>query len=63
MSEWFGKKCEWQSCQWEESEWTGGPNFKEHTPVLIFCSHLSNPEDTEGNCRKEICPIELRKTL
>jgi len=25
--------------------------------VLTFCNHKDNPEDTEGNCRTEICPM------
>ena len=25
--------------------------------VVSFCGHPCNPEDTEGNCRVEICPI------
>lgn len=55
-SDWFGKGCEHQSCEWEDDERTGGPNYKECTPVLILCGHDDNPEDTEGNCRENICP-------
>lgn len=57
MSNWFGKNCEHQACQWEQNEETGGPDYKECTPVLIFCGHDDNPEDTEGNCREAICPL------
>ena len=57
MSVWFGKGCEHQCCQWEQDERTGGPDYKECTPVLIVCGHQDNPEDTEGNCYEDICPI------
>jgi len=36
---------------------TGGPNYKEATPALIICNRNDNSEDTEGNCRIEICPV------
>lgn len=29
-------------------------------PALIFCSHPKNPENLEGNCRKDVCPL-IRK--
>lgn len=57
MSNWFGKGCEYFCGQWEENEITGGPDYKEYAPVLVFCNHPSNPEDTEGNCRRAICPL------
>lgn len=25
--------------------------------VVPFCGHPCNPEDTEGNCRFDICPL------
>ena len=56
MSDWFGKGCKHQTCQWEDDERTGGPDYEECTPVLIFCDHDDNPENTEGNCRTSICP-------
>ena len=57
MSEkWFGKGCSFQCCAWEKS--CGDPNYKEYTPVLIFCFHKENKEDCEGNCTPEKCPLE-----
>jgi len=58
MRNWFGKGCEHQICQWEENERTGGPNYKDAHPLLIFCNHPDNPEDTEGNCQKSQCPLK-----
>lgn len=25
--------------------------------TIVFCNNRRNPEDTEGNCREEICPL------
>jgi len=47
----FGKDCEYFSGVW------GG----HWAPEITFCSHPDNPEDTEGNCRKEICPLRKGK--
>jgi len=58
---WFGKNCHDQINQWEENERIN-PNYKENTPILTFCNHKMNPEDTEGNCRKAICPIIWSKS-
>jgi len=58
MSDWFGKGCRYQACQWEENEKTGGPNYREFLPTLIFCGHKDNPKDTEGNCQAAICPVK-----
>jgi len=55
MADWFGKGCEYQCNQWEHGSYTDS-NYQEYEPVLIFCDHVDNPEDTEGNCRKKICP-------
>ena len=43
--------------------WTS-ENYQEHSENdvnLAFCSHNKNKEDTEGNCRKEICPLTTEK--
>jgi len=56
MSEWYGKNCIHQCCQWEDNEETGGPDYKEAHPALIFCNHKSNAHDHEGNCSVEQCP-------
>jgi len=56
MSDWFGKGCESQICQWEENERIN-PNYQDSEPVLVFCKNKYNPEDTEGNCNKRLCPI------
>ena len=57
MSEWFGKGCKYQCNKWEENEVTGGPDYEEQTPLLTFCTHKSNPDNYEGNCNKDICPL------
>ncbi len=57
MSKWFGKGCEHQACQWEENEVTGGPDFKEAEPTLIFCTHKGNADECEGNCKSSLCPL------
>ena len=59
-TKWFGKGCEHLCGKWEENEVTGGPDYKESEPVLKFCNHEENPEDTEGNCRPSICPSGLK---
>jgi len=50
---WFCRRCEFLSAQWES------PDSKDNgcAPVLTFCNHKDNPEDTEGNCRRDICPL------
>lgn len=60
MSEWYGKKCEHQCCQWEETEYTGGPDYREAHPALIFCNHSFNTDDYEGNCNERLCPLKLK---
>jgi len=54
---WFGKNCKHQCCQWEETEQTGGPEFQEATPSLIFCDHKENTNECEGNCTLGLCPL------
>ncbi len=56
MSNWFGKNCKHQCCQWEETEETGGPDYREQHPSLIFCDHKDNTDDCEGNCNIKRCP-------
>jgi len=48
----FGKDCEYFSGVWCIGDWFTS---------VAFCSHPDNPEDTEGNCRKEICPLLREK--
>lgn len=31
--------------------------------AIVFCGHEENQEDTEGNCRKEICPLRINMIL
>lgn len=57
QKKWFGKGCSYLCAAWEEDERTAGPDYKEYEPVLMFCNHIENPEDTEGNCRPMICPL------
>ena len=52
VKEWFGKGCEYLSALWENND-----TPKDSEPVLQFCNHKDNPEDTEGNCRHNICPL------
>jgi len=61
MSKWFGKDCKYLCAQWEDNEITGGPDYKEAEPTLKFCNHPDNLEDTEGNCRENICPLGLKE--
>ena len=30
---------------------------------LVYCKHLDNPEDFEGNCKPEFCPLKFKKEL
>ncbi len=56
----FGKGCEFFSGQWEDEQTcrASGIDFKDTcTPVLVFCGHENNKEKTEGNCRKDNCPL------
>ena len=57
MRHWFGKDCKYLRAQWEENEVTGGPDYKEFEPSLVFCTHPGNEYDYEGNCRVSICPL------
>lgn len=52
--QWFGQGCEHLSAQWEDH--LPGEPKPDWEPVLKFCNHKDNPEDTEGNCRTNICP-------
>lgn len=53
MAEWYGKGCNHQSNQFERDD--------ESEPILTFCGHPNNPEDTEGNCREGICPLKIKR--
>ena len=53
---WFGKGCKYFCGQWEGYE----DKLKETEPVLTFCNHGDNPNDKEGNCRPELCPLNLK---
>lgn len=57
MPKWFGKGCEYQCNQWEETEQSAGPDYKEKYPTLTLCNNENNPEDTEGNCTRQLCPL------
>ena len=54
---WFGKGCEYFRGRWEENEITGGPDYKEKKPILVFCNHEENSDDCEGNCNPKYCPL------
>lgn len=57
MSEWFGKNCEYQICQYEGWYTQDGYEEDKSEPILIYCNHKNNIKDCEGNCRKNLCPI------
>ena len=61
--QWYGKGCEHQCCQWEGNEMTDGPNYKDGFPSLIFCNHEDNPDDSEGNCNRELCQNIIEETI
>ena len=61
MTGWFGKGCQYLSAQWEENEITGGRDYKEYEPVLVFCNHPGNIDNCEGNCNPTSCPIKKQK--
>ena len=54
---WFGRGCGYQCCKWEYNKETGGPEYKEADPVLIFCNHPTNSDKYEGNCTEKLCPL------
>ena len=56
---WFGQGCHYQCCQWEETVETGGPDYREADPSLIFCKHIQNKDNFEGNCNEQLCPRVL----
>jgi len=39
------------------SENIEGEGRTEDDVSLIFCSHLENPDDYEGNCQAKLCPL------
>lgn len=49
----FGHNCPFFCGKWERD------STEDDTPELVFCNHLDNVEETEGNCRAEICPKPL----
>ncbi len=61
MTEWFGKNCKFQINQWEDDEITGGKNYRECKPGLIFCNHPNNPKNIKSNCYEKICPMNIKE--
>jgi len=60
---WFGRVCGLLKSRWESPQ--PEPNrygYVDEEPILKFCDHPNNPEDTEGNCRPDICPIGLKES-
>ena len=51
---WYGEKCKYQICQFE-TDCDGVEDKSE--PVLVFCNNKDNKLDCEGNCKKDLCPI------
>lgn len=43
------------------SENIEGLGHTEEDVNLTLCTHYKNPESSEGNCRKEICPLVEKK--
>ena len=58
----FGHNCKYFIGQWETCDVQADTErtmiYRESEPVLNFCNHKGNPEDTEGNCSKSICPLK-----
>lgn len=50
---WYGKNCEHQNCLFDRKR---GATPANSTPDLIYCDHPRNPDEYEGNCRKDVCP-------
>ena len=61
MKNWFGKGCKYLSAQWEDNEVSGGPDYKEYEPAIVFCNHPDNSQDVEGNCSITNCPLKKDK--
>ena len=57
MKNWFGKGCKYLCAKWEDDENIAGPNYKDQEPILVFCNHLKNKSQTEGNCNFDDCPL------
>lgn len=57
MNDWFGKGCKYLSATWEDNEITGGPDYKEYKPELVYCNHIKNEDRCEGNCNPKQCPL------
>ena len=51
---WFGKQCRYQCCQFENED-------DKSQPELVFCNHMNNTEDTEGNCNIKLCPLNSER--
>ena len=39
------------------SENIEGLGHSENDVSLVFCSHPKNPDNFEGNCQEELCPL------
>jgi len=64
MGDWFGKGCKYQSCQFERWNTREGYEEDRSFPVLVYCNHLGNEDNSEGNCTEKKCPLskeQLRK--
>jgi hypothetical protein len=67
MSNWFGKGCKYLAAQWDccdvdaDTEHTGC--YKEDEPVLVFCNHINNKKQYEGNCNKKDCPLLIEDKI
>lgn len=59
LGNWFGKDCVHQVCQFESWYTEEGREEDRSQPVLVYCNHHENPNDTEGNCCEKLCPLNI----
>ncbi|MEW5952657.1 MAG: DUF4326 domain-containing protein [Bacillota bacterium] len=63
VGSWFGKGCAFQACQFEGWDTEHEREEDRSSPVLVFCNHGGNPNDTEGNCCEKLCPLTIKPTI
>ena len=60
---WFGYGCVHQICQFEGWYTEDGYEEDKSQPILVFCNHENNPDDSEGNCNDRMCPFENKISI
>lgn len=64
LGDWFGKGCIEQSCKFEGWDTEDGRYEEDRSsPVLVFCNHPDNEDDSEGNCNKKRCPKRIKRIV